>query len=102
MQTYLNTVVSNLAKVLTDEDLANSSWELIDGHFHYCGQPVDFDTHPEQGLLLAKALNPNHETAQLIAAELEVAQLLFVKRRDDEKRAALRSQLTGPGAEVQV
>jgi hypothetical protein len=102
MSAHLKRAVEIAAKALNGKDLGDPNWGLTEGIFHYQGVPVDLDSSPEMGLRIAKLLNPDHDTDALIAAEIEIAAILYNKRESEAKREMLRAKLSQPGAEATV
>lgn len=102
MSEHLKRAVLIAAKALNGKDLGDPNWSLVEGIFHFQGAPLDLDSSPEMGLRLARLLNPDHQTDVLVAAEIEVAAILYNKRESEAKREMLRAKLTKPGAEAAI
>lgn len=100
MNQHLGHVLTAVAKALEGADLTSTNIELKDGKFYFAGEPLNAVVNPQHLLLLVKLLNPEHETECLLAAELEVALVLFNNKQAKTKREALRTKLAAPGDEV--
>ncbi len=87
MQQYLQPVLNTVVKALREADL---------------DVPIPQSAEPAEVFQLIRFLNPDHETEKLLAAEVEVAFLLWKKRRDAAYRESLRAKLNSEGAEVNL
>ena len=102
MKQILAKALSTAAKALAGKDLSSTRLRIDEGVFYVDDKVLDTDASPGDVLLVLKAINPEHDTACLLAAELEVALAIYSKRQRELQRQGLRAKLNAPGDEVEV